>query len=725
MIKNLKDAIILHKSGKLEEAKILYEKIFEKNSSSFEIINLLGAVYLQLKKYDEAILFFKKAININPNHHSLYNNLAVAYKEIEKYNDAIESLRKAIKLNIYYAEAHNNLGIIFKKIFKNKEAYKHYEKAIELKPDYPEAYYNLGVLYAEEKNFKQSIINFNKAVDLKSNYAEAYYNLGLLFTEERNLEQAHINFNKAIELKPNYAEAYYRLGNLYVENKYSKRSIINFNKAIELKENYIDAYADRAREYTSIGKYLLAIKDYEKLQTLEPDKIWVHQSNIFFIRNKTCNWAEYKKNLEQLKKELITDKTNCIAPLNLLRVVDELKIIKNNIKNYNLKLPKSYRWFPRISNLLKKKIRIAYYSSDLRIHAVSTLIANVLENHDKNNFEVIGFNFSKYPDDEMTKRISIAFDKFYNVKNISDNDLISQSRDLKVDIAIDLNGCTSDARPSIFIDKVAPIQINFLGYPGTIGSHMDYIIADKYLIPNKHQKLYFEKIIYMPNGYQPHDPKNKSIDKNYNSKKFNLPKNKFKYCCLNNSEKINPLIFNSWMKILNKTKNTVICLLEGKDEDLKKNLLIESLKYNIEENRIIFLPRLPYEEHLVRLKFFDLFLDTFPYSGHTLANEVLSSGTLLLSISGESFQSRVSSSLLSHLGIPELIKNNIKDYEDFAIHLANNLTEFKKIKNKLDKLIKNSDVFNSKIYTKNLERAYKSAYDNYNNNLTAENININ
>ena len=723
MINNLKDAIILHKSGKLEEAKTLYEKFFEKDSTNFEIINLLGAIYLQLKKYDQAIIFFKKAININPNHHSLYNNLAVAYKEIEKYNDAIESLRKAIKLNIYYAEGHNNLGIIFKKILKYKEAYKHYEKAIELKPDYAEAYYNLGVLYAEEKNFKQSAINFNKATELKPDYAEAYYNLGLLYAEDRNFEQSAINFNKVVELKPDYAEAYYNLGILYVENKQFKRSIINFNKAIELNKNYIAAYGCRTTAYLKTGQHFLAINDIEKLKILEPDKKLLYESIIFFIKNQICNWGDYEKNIEELKKNLMTNQIVPGDPLDILMSIDSLKIIKNYKDKFNNNLPQSNEYFAK--TLKKNKIRIAYYSSDFRRHAVSYLIANVLENHDKNNFEIIGFHFSKYPDDDMTKRISGAFNKFFDVKNISDHDLITQSRSLEIDIAIDLNGHTADKRTNIFINRIAPIQINFLGYPGTVGPYMDYIIADKYLIPNQYQNFYFEKIIYMPNGYQPHDAKKKSIDKTYNGSKFNLPETNFKYCCFNNWVKINPIIFNSWMEILKKTKNTVLCLLDQKNEDRKKNLLTEVSNRGIEQNRIIFSPELPYEEHLERFKFCDLYLDTFPYSAHTLANEVLSSGTPLLSIIGESFQSRVSSSLLNHLEIPELVKNNIKEYEDFAIHLANNLEELKKIKNKLNVSIKNSNVFNAKVYTKNLERAYKEVYDNYNANLMSKNININ
>ena len=324
----------------------------------------------------------------------------------------------------------------------------------------------------------------------------------------------------------------------------------------------------------------------------------------------------------------------------------------------------------------------------------------------------------------MTKRISIAFDKFFDVKNISDQDVISQSKDLKIDVAIDLAGHTADNRTNIFVNRIAPIQINFLGHPGSAGPYMDYIIADKNLIPDKNQKFYFEKIIYMPDCYQPHDSKKNIGNSNYGRKKFNLPESNFLYCCFNSVYKITPLIFNSWMRILKKTKNTALCLLDGNDS-YKENLLTEASKRGIDANRIFFSPYVDYEDVFQRFKLCDLFLDTFPYSAHTTANEALSSGLPLLAITGESFQSRVSTSLLKNLNMPELITSNIEDYENFAISLANNPEKLKEIREKLLSSIKSSNTFNAKIYTKNLEKAYQQTCNNYYKNLAPENIYIN
>jgi predicted O-linked N-acetylglucosamine transferase (SPINDLY family) len=649
--------LALYRSGKLKEARNIYEKLLEKDSNNFELLNLVGVISLQLKKYDEAIVLIKKAININSRHHALYNNLGVIYKELEQYDDAIKNFKIAIELNHNYSEAYNNLGIIFKKLNQYKESYNYYKESIRLKPFYAEAYNNLGLLYEEIKNFKDANINFTKA--------------------------------------------------------------------IELKHNYIDAYKNRANLYSRNNEYALAIKDYDKLKILDPNKASFYESHIFFNKNQICDWQNYEENVEKLKNNLKNNK-DIFNTRRILFYIDELKVIKNNVskfnnQEYNLSnIPKI-----KINNPKKKKIRIGYYSSDFRNHAVSYSLINVLESHNKNDFEIIGFHFSKYVDDEMTKRVSKACNKFFNVSKMSDQDLISQSRNLEIDIAINLNGQTADNRENIFINRVAPVQINFLGYPGTLGNYMDYIIADKYLIPNEKQKFYFEKIIYMPNSFIPHDDSKKNhTNSNYNRKKFNLPESSFIYCCFNSVYKIDPIIFNCWMKILEKTDNTVFCFINA-DNACKNNLKIEAEKAKIDVSRIIFTPYISYNEIFERYANCDLFLDTFPYGAHSTANEALTSGLPLLTISGESYQSRVSGSLLKSLQIPELVKQNIKDYEDFAIHLANNPSVLKEIKKKLLLSIKNSNAFNTKIYTKNLEKAYKQIYDLNHKNLMPENIYIN
>jgi len=589
MSESLNEGIAFHKSGKLDQAKNIYEKIIKQNPNNFEAINLLGIISLQLQDNDQAIILIKKAITINHKHHALYNNLGVAYKNLKKYDEAI------------------------------------------------------------------------------------------------------INFNKAIELNPSYAEA----------------------------------YNNRADTFFLYEKYILAIEDYNKLKELKPENKYLFEISIFIIKSIICDWKDYEETLLGLKKKLINNEIY-IDCINILRHFDSLNIIKNNTSTEDLRLiikSQGELYKKNLNYKKNKKIKIGYYSADFRNHPVGHLISDLLESHNKNDFEIIGFYFNKYPDDKVTKRISKAFDKFYYTKEISDDDIILKSRKLGIDIAVDLMGITRGSKTNIFIKQLAPIQINFLGYPGTTPNNNDYIIGDKYLIPEDSQKFYFEKIIYMPDCYQPSDSKRPVFNTDYYSKEFNLAKANIKLCCLNDSSKINPLIFNAWMQILEKTKNSFLFLLESNNY-CKDNLISEAKRQNVSSNRLIFLSKLPYEDHLSRFRMFDLFLDTFPYCSHTTANESLWSGVPIISLSGESFQSRVSSSLLSNLKMDELITTNIEDYKNLSISILNNPLKLKEIKSKLINNAKKSNIFNTKLYAINLEKAYKEIYNRHKNNLQPKHIYI-
>jgi predicted O-linked N-acetylglucosamine transferase (SPINDLY family) len=390
------------------------------------------------------------------------------------------------------------------------------------------------------------------------------------------------------------------------------------------------------------------------------------------------------------------------------------------VENYNNKYFKS-KIIKKISHSFKKKITIGYFSADFRNHAVSRLISGFLSYHNKDNFEIIGFNLNKRPDDSITNEIKKNFTEFLNVSRLSDEEIIKLSQKYKIDIAIDLMGHTISNRLNIFFQRVAPIQVSFLGYPGTVGNCMDYIIADEYLIPNIDQKFYFEKIIYMPGCYQPFSENNFVKKKNRNLNEFKNTKEKFIYCNFNNANKISPTIFTSWMKILIKTKNTILCLLEN-NQISKRNLLNEAKKRGVNSDRIIFSPYYNYEIHTSRYGLCNLFLDTFPYTSHTVAREALANNLPLLSMTGKSFQSRVSSSLLKNLGLTELIVNDINDYEKNAIMIANNDEIYDKIKKKLVTSQKNETFSNSKNFCKNLENAYKNIYKRYLNNLKPSNF---
>ena len=586
--------------------------------------------------------------------------------------------------------AYNNKGNISFILGNLSDALKSYNKAVELKPDFAEAYNNKGNVLHKLNKKEDAIENYLKATKFNQNHIQAYYNLGVTFRELKKYSYAIENFEKALKLKPNYLEAYLGLGNLH----------------LELKKND------------------LALECYEKALKIKPDYSFL-LGNILHIKLKLCLWDNLDKDLKDLENKVLNLKKTSL-PFPLLTFNNSLKLQKisseiwaNHVDLNDKKILNAS--FKKQNN---KKIKIGYFSADFHDHATSNLMVNLLELHDRSKFEIIGFYFGPESKHEMYSRVTTAFDQFINVKLKTDIEIAQLSRELNIDIAIDLMGFVKNNRFKIFTFRCAPIQVNYLGYPGTLGTNcIDYIIADKTLIPLKSQKYYSEKIVYLPNSYQPNDTKKKISKKIFKREDAGLLKNNFVFCSFNQSSKILPEIFDIWMNILRKVDNSVLWLLES-NLISRENLKNEADKRRVNRNRIIFADRLPLEEHLARLKMADLSIDTFPCNGHTTTSDALWAGLPVLTLQGETFASRVSSSLLNALGLPELVTKNIIDYEKKAIEFGNDLEKIINLKKKIEtnKFIK--PLFNTKLFTNNIEQAFQQMQEKYIENRQPENIEI-
>lgn len=640
----------------------------------------------QKNQFKKAQNLYKKIIKQEPENFQANHLLACLNIQLKNFDYALELINKTININPSHYAPHNNLGVILKELKEYEKAIEAFKKAIKLKPNYAEAYNNLAISLKNLKLYEQAIKNFNKAIELKPNYAEAYNNLGVLFYEIENYKQALKKFEIAINLKQNYTEALLNIANLYL----------------------------------NIEKYYEAYKFFNIVIKLNPN---LNNSDIFTLKTQTANWDHFDENILDLKNKILNNKIIIKPFLNNI-LFDDPYLQKKNSLDFANYYGFNNKSLNKIKYNNKNKIVIGYFSSDFREHAVGQLIVKLLELHNKQKFELIGF-YNDIVEDDITKRIKKTFSKFYNIKNLINSKVISLAKELKVDIAVDLNGYTRNSRTDIFSERFCPLQISFLGYPGTSGiKNMDYLIADKILIPKNNQKYYTEKIIYLPNCYQPNDFTKLIINKELTRDKFNLKKDQFIFCCFNNTQKINPKIFDCWANILAKVNNSVIWLLENNNIS-KENLKHEAIIRKIDPERIIFCKRVSNEEHLKRYKLADLFLDTFPYGAHTTASEALFSGLPIITIIGESFQSRVCSSLLKTVGLNELITASHKEYENLAINIAKNHQRLKLIKDNLKINIKNSPLFKSKFYTENLEKAYISIYERNSNNLEPEHIYIN
>ena len=584
---------------------------------------------------------------------------------------------------------HNYNAISFVKLKKFDLAIESWDKAIKIQPNFAEAYNNKGGCLVEIKQFENALKNFEAAIKIKPNFAEAYNNKAIVLTKIKEYENALKNFEAAIKIKPNFSEPYIGIGNLFKDN---------------------------------LDKLGEAIKFYEKGIELNPNSKNA-LSALIFTKLQLCEWKSYISDLEKLKKKII-NKINFSNAFHILAFYDSLEIQNKNIKMYmDDRFSKKKTFEPIIDKYYNKKIRIGYYSSDFRNHAVCYQLVNLIELHDKSKFEIIGMSLGKKNNDEIRNRIVKAFDEFHELHEKTDHEIIQLSRNLKIDIAIDLMGFTQNNRFNIFKIGCAPIQINFLGYAGTTGSKfIDYIIADKIVIPKEKQKNYSEKIIYLPHCFMINDDsKNASLDQ-VKKENYNLPKNKFVFANFNKFYKITPNIFNTWMQLLAKIPNSILWLANDNNTG-RKNIVKKAIESGLHEDRIFFADKMPkYADYIERLKNIDLYLDTYPYSSHVIGCDVVKADVPIVTLSGETFASNVCASILNDLKLSELITKNIDEYKNKIIEICKSEEILKKIKTKLKENKKNSVLFNSKIYVQNFENSLEQVYMNFIKNKIPENI---
>ena len=371
------------------------------------------------------------------------------------------------------------------------------------------------------------------------------------------------------------------------------------------------------------------------------------------------------------------------------------------------------------------KIKVGYFPADFRQHPVSHLIIDLITLHDRSKFEIYGFSFGVNTNDPMRQRLAKAFDRFFDLRSLNDLEISQLSREQGVDIAIDLGGYTSDSRPKIFASRAAPIQINFLGFPGTTGSSvMDYFIGDQITITDDNREQFSEKIIFLPNSYQP-NPRQRLLGTSKPRRSdYRLPERGFVFCCFNSSWKITPEVFMSWVLILKSVRDSVLWLSHTHPK-ATRNILAEFERNRIEASRIVFADRLPnLSDHLMRYQSADLFLDTFPYGAHTTASDALWAGLPVLTRPGKSFASRVAASLLHAMELPQLVTSTPEDYESLAIRLANDPVKMAELKIKISDSRFKTSLFDTSLYTHHIESAYQATYNRYHTGLPPDHIYI-
>jgi len=587
------------------------------------------------------------------------------------------------------------------------EAKKCYEEALKAEPNNFNVLILLGTLLGQNQSYEEALGKFDHAEEINNQNAELFYNRGIVLNALQRFKEAINNYTIAINLKPDFSNAFLNRGFTKSQIHLFQEAIADFSSVIDLNPDYDQAYFYRAKAYSKINEHQLAINDYEKI---DEDKYHL-LSQKMYEKLLICDWSNYEENVSKLKTKIVQGEIigNPFAPLLTLDDPElQLKTSKalanqiypeNNVLGQIVKRPK------------KEKIRIAYIASSFNQSSLTYLISGLFKFHDKKKFEVIGITFNSPKKDKVHKNIEDDLSRLIDLTGKSDIEIAKYCRNLELDIAIDLNGLSTDMRIGIFAYRIAPVQINFLGYPGTIGaSYYDYIISDRNVIPKELEKFYSEKIIYLPDSYfvnSHHVLKvGKSIIDNSSLDKLGLPHDAFIFCCFNNSYKITPEIFDSWVRILKKVENSVLWLIV-KNECTQNNLIKEAKARGLNSDRIIFTKFSSANNYLSWFQYPDLFLDTFPYTSHTLSTDALWMGLPIITKIGKSFVSRVCASFLKSLNLEELVAETTEAYEKLAIDLALSPKLLLQVRNKLIENKLENDLYNTKKFTRDLEGRYQ------------------
>ena len=707
----LQKSLKAFQSSNFDVANSILKEILQLDINSADTIFELGIAYAKANRFMEALAVFYCLQPYKKSDVRIPYNLGLIHSLQGEHQLALEAYDSAQKIQPDDVEVLINKGSTCNDIKNYALALEVLEGAIQIRPDIPEAWSNKGIALNNLNLYQESLSAYNKAIELNPSYFEAWSNKSVPLTKLKRFAEASEACDQALNLKPDYPEAHYNKGNVLNDLKRYDEAIAHYDKALSLKPDYHEAWSNKGVTLHDLKRYDEEIAHYDKALSLKPDIDWVH-GDFLYTRMKICSWTDLADSLGNISKKVMANE-RVAHPFLLLALTDDALLHK---KSSEIHIQNKYPFNPLLGPILKRrenqKIRVGYFSADFKNHPVAFLIAELFEIHDRSQFETYAFSLEGAAD-EMRGRLLEAFDHFIDVEGRSDVEIARVARNFAIDIAVDLTGFTKDSRTGIFSYRAAPIQVNYLGYPSTMGAdYIDYIIADKTLIPPDSQSCYSEKVVYLPNSYQANDRGRLISDREFTRQELGLPENGFVFCCFNNNFKILPATFAGWMRILKAVDGSVLWLFQD-NSWVVENLINEAQKQGIDAKRLVFADRVPPSEHLARHFQADLFLDTLPYNAHTTCSDALWTGLPVLTLLGRSFASRVAASLLNAIGLPELITNTQEEYEALAIELAIDPKKLADIKLKLVNNRLTTPLFDTSLFAKNLEAAYVQINERY------------
>ncbi len=700
-------AAALHGAGDLPAAERVYAEILQRATDNFDALHGLGLIAIQRGRIDDADRLLQRAIAANPRSAEAAANHFVVLRRLNRHADALAACDRALALKPRYAEALCNRGLALAALSRFDEAITSYDAALAVRAEFPAAHYNRAVALAALGRYGEALAGYDAALAGARPSAEASYNRGVALAALGRHEEALASYDRALEANPDFAAAHNNRGSALNEMKRYAAAVASYDQALALAPGFAAALYNRGIARSALGQAAGAAADLERALALDPALPFA-RGMLLHARMQQADWRGY----DAAAAAVVADNRagGCAAdPLTLLAVTDDTQAQLACARTWVRTRCPPHAPLAQDGRRARGRIRVAYLSADFREHALAHLMTDVFERHDRGAFETVALSYGPAAPGPLRTRLEAAFDRFIDVRNLSDEAIAARLHADEIDIAVDLAGHTEDARTGVFARRPAPVQVNYLGFPGTMGADfIDYVIADRFVIPEAQRDACSESVVWLPDTYQanaaPHaialPPPRASLG---------LPDDGFVFCSFNSTFKVTPAAFDGWMRILQAVPGSVLWLV-GSSDGAIANLRREAAARGVAPARLAFAPRVPYALHLARCGAADLFLDTMPFNGGATVSDALRAGLPVVACAGEAFAARMAGSLLSTVGLPELVATSPADYEALAIALAHDATRYRALRDRLAAARAASPLFDPDRFRRHLEAAYATMW---------------
>jgi predicted O-linked N-acetylglucosamine transferase (SPINDLY family) len=697
-------AIALHQQGRVAEAVLLYAQILAVAPDDIGTLYNHGTALRDLGRLAEALASFESALALAPDFQEALNNCGSVLRHLQRFDEALARFDKALAIAPDQPGLWYNRGLTLWNMKRFAEALASYDKALAIRPDFAEALNNRGLTLWQLQRNAEALASFDQSLAIHPKLADAWNNRGNTLRDLGRLDEAVVSFDRALAINPGIADVWNNRGGALREMKRLEEALASYNKALAINPDLAEALYNRGNiEWTDKRQLEPALRDLERAAAIDPDSDYV-RGDLLHLRMHAGDWRDYERQVALINDGVRAGK-RVIEPFPYQAISESPADLQACAHIYQHRWPSAALCRMK-TNRRPGKIRVGYVSGEFREQATAYLTVGLYECHDKAMFEIVAFDNGWSDGSPVRQRLEAAMGKFINISGLSDSRAAERIRAEEIDILVNLNGYFGMARMGVFALRPAPIQVNYLGFPGTLAAPcMDYILADRIVIPEQERQFYTEHVVTLPGSYQATDSRRPIAVTVPARAAEGLPADGFVFCNFNQSYKLTPAMFAVWMTVLKRVEDSVLWLLESNTR-FPDNLRREAARHGVPGERLVFAPKIPPEKHLARLGLADLFLDSVPYNAHTTASDALWAGLPLITCRGSAFAGRVGASLLQAIGMPEMAVESLEDYQALALRLSGDPALLQSVRKKLERNRTVAPLFDTGRFTRQVEAAY-------------------